>query len=464
MRAHLYVRVSEDKTGEELGVTRQRDDSLTLARQRGWIVAREHPENDTSAAGHKLRPEFEALLTAVAAGEVDTIIAWSLDRLTRNRRDTVRLIEACEPRRVVIALVRGSDLDMSTPAGRLTADILAGVARHEIEQKSDRQQRASRQTADNGGPPAGPVPFGFLPDRTTHHPEQAAAIRAAYDLLLAGESLAGIARTWNQAGLTSGRIRTGVIDTGEPSKWRAETVRAVLLKPRNAGLRAYLGEVVGEAQWKPIVPVETFQAAVALLTDPGRRQAAPSARGHLLSGLARCGTCGAPVNAGTRRPEYFAYRCRTAGHIARRGDHVDAYVRAVVVARLSRPDAVDLLRDDTRPDVGELRIRSLALRSRLDSLAVDFADGELTASQLRTATERIRLQIAQVDAVLAAAGRVSVLSDLAGQPDTAAVWDGLALDRQRAVIDALMVITLHPPGRGARTFDPSTIKIEWRTA
>ena len=136
MRAHLYVRVSEDKTGEELGVTRQRDDSLTLARQRGWIVAREHPENDTSAAGHKLRPEFEALLTAVAAGEVDAIIAWSLDRLTRNRRDTVRLIEACEPRRVVIALVRGSDLDMSTPAGRLTADILAGVARHEIEQKS----------------------------------------------------------------------------------------------------------------------------------------------------------------------------------------------------------------------------------------------------------------------------------------------------------------------------------------
>jgi len=139
-------------------------------------------------------------------------------------------------------------------------------------------------------------------------------------------------------------------------------------------------------------------------------------------------------------------------------------VRAVVVARLSRPDAVDLLRDDTRPDVGELRIRSLALRSRLDSLAVDFADGELTASQLRTATERIRLQIAQLDAALAAAGRVSVLSDLAGQPDTAAVWDGLALDRQRAVIDALMVITLHPPGRGARTFDPSTIKIEWRTA
>ncbi len=464
MAAHVYLRISEDKTGEELGVTRQREDCLTLARHRGWTVTREHPENDTSAAGGKARPRFDQLLAAVELGEVDAIIAWSLDRLTRNRRDTVRLIEACEPHRVVIALVRGSDLDMSTPAGRLTADILAGVARHEIEQKADRQRRASQQSAEGGKPPSGPVPFGFLPDRTTHHPEQAAAIKAAYKALLAGESLASIACRWNEAGLTSGRIRTGVIDTGEPSKWRAETVRAVLLKPRNAALRSYRGEVVGEAQWKPIVPVETFQAAVALLTDPGRRQAAPSTRGHLLSGIALCGVCGAPVNAGTRRPEYFAYRCRTAGHVARRGDHVDDYVRAVVVARLSRSDAVDLLRDDTRPDVGELRIRSLALRSRLDSLATGFADGELTASQLRTGTERIRAQITEVDAALAAAGQVDVLGDLAGVPDVAVVWDGLALDRQRAVIDALMTIGLHPPGQGARVFDPSSVRIEWRGA
>ena len=462
MNAHLYFRISEDKTGEELGVTRQRDDCLTLVRQRGWTIAREHPEDDTSAAGRKARPRFEALLTAVERGEVGAIVAWSLDRLTRNRRDSLRLIEACEPRRVVIALVRGSDLDLSTPAGRLSADILAGVARHEIEQKSDRQRSAAQQAAGSGKPPLGPVPFGFLPDRTTHHPKQAAAIRAAYGSLLAGASLASIARTWNESGLTSGRKRTGVIDHGEPSKWRAETVRTLLLKARNAGLRSYHGEVIGKATWAPIVPEETWQAAVALLTDPRRRQAAPTG-GHLLSGLARCGVCGAPVNAGTRRPEYFAYRCRAAGHVARRGDQVDDYVRAVVVGRLSQPDAIELLRADTRPDAGKLRTRNLTLRSRLDSLATDFAEGELTASQLRTATERIRAQIAEVELQLADAGRVDVLGDLAGAPDVAARWDGLGLDRQRAVIDVLMAITLHPPGQGARTFDPATVKIEWRT-
>ncbi len=146
-----------------------------------------------------------------------------------------------------------------------------------------------------------------------------------------------------------------------------------------------------------------------------------------------------------------------------RGDHADAYVCAVIIERLSRSDAVDLLQHDNRPDAAELRDRSLTLRARLDSLATDFADGELTASQLRIATERIRKQIAEIDDLLADLGKVNVLGGLAGVPNVGAIWDGVGLDRQRAVIDALMTIILHPPGRGARTFDASTIEIEWTT-
>jgi len=461
----VYVRLSEDKTGEALGITRQREDADRLAAARGWPVdsVDYYVDNSVSATSGETRDAWERMMREIEAGRVQVVIGWTIDRVLRSGKDRLRMLDAGREHGITIALTRGSDMDLSTPSGRLAADILGAVAQNEVEQKSDRQRRAAEQVAALGRPPAGPVPFGFLPDRTTHHPAQAAAIRAAYDSLLAGGSLAAIALAWNDAGLTSGRVRTGVIDTGEPSKWRAETVRAVLLKPRNAGLRSYLGETVGEATWEPLVPLATFQAAVALLNDPSRRQAAPSTRGHLLSGLARCGTCGAPVNAGTRRPEYFAYRCRTAGHVARRGDHVDDYVRAVVVARLSRSDAVDLLQHDTRPDAAELRDRSLVLRARLDSLATDFAEGELTASQLRTATQRIRSQIVQLDAQLADLGKINVLGGLAGVPNVGAIWDEVGLDRQRAVIDALMVVTLHPPGQGARTFDSATIEIKWTT-
>jgi site-specific DNA recombinase len=59
---------------------------------------------------------------------------------------------------------------------------------------------------------------------------------------------------------------------------------------------------------------------------------------------------------------------------------------------------------------------------------------------------------------------VSVLGGLVGVDDVRAVWDGLELDRRRAVIDALMTITLDSPGRGARVFDPDTVQIEWKAA
>ena len=408
------------------------------------------------------------MLAGVESGEFDAVVSWSFDRLTRNRRDTVKLIETCQAHATTIAMVRGSDMDMSTPGDRWVADMLAGVARHEIEQKSDRQKRAALQLARSGHPPAGPIPFGFLPDRLTHHPEQSAAIRDAYSSLLAGATLAGVARSWNAAGLLSGRpIETG--PRPRPlSLWRAETVRALLLKPRNAGLRAFNGEIIGTGEWDPIVAEETWRAVVALLSDPGRRGAPPAAR-HLLSGVALCGTCGAPVVAGSTTPTYFSYRCNSRGHVARRGDHADAYVAGgtiegvthpgLVVARLSRPDAVDLLPREDGPDVAALRDRAQALRAKLDGLAVQFADDVITESQLRTMTTRTRENLADAQAELAVAGRTSVVGPPVTAPDVVAVWAGLDVDRKRAVIDTLMTITLHPPGRGARYFDPATLEV-----
>jgi site-specific DNA recombinase len=52
-----------------------------------------------------------------------------------------------------------------------------------------------------------------------------------------------------------------------------------------------------------------------------------------------------------------------------------------------------------------------------------------------------------------------VFGSLVAVPDVRAAWDGLDLDRRRAVIDALMMITLFLPGRGARVFNPATARI-----
>jgi site-specific DNA recombinase len=463
MHVDLYVRQSQDRDGLGLGVSRQEDDGLTLIRQRGWTLRRTHVENDTSAAGSKPRPKFEAMLADIEAGKVGAIVAWNLDRLTRNRRDTVRLIEVCQARGVVIALVRGSDLDMSTPAGRLTADVLAGVARHEIEQKSDRFRRAAEQAAQQGRRLGGRRPFGYDDDGMTIREDESAAIRAAYAAILSGVPLAAIARSWNEAGINTGKIGW---KSGNPTLWTHDTVRRVMLNPRNAGLRRYRGEIVGKAAWPAIVAEETFHAAASVLQDPARRTAGPGRLGmRLLTGIARCGVCEQTVNSGggaRARRGYDIYKCRTMKHVVRQLDPVDAYVVEALIRRLSRSDAADLLVDQGRPNAEALRERAHVLRARLEGLAVEFAEEELTAAQLRAATARLREKLAAVEAEMADAGRVDVIGPLVRAHDKRAAWEALDPDRQRAAVNAVMVVYLLPPGRGKRTFDPETVRIEWR--
>lgn len=461
MRATVYLRISQDRTGLEAGVTRQLEDCRKRAAERGWAVVSEHDDNDRSATSGKRREGFEAMLEELDEGEIDVVIAWTLDRLQRNRRDELRLYELCRRRDATISLVRGPDIEFGTPAGRYVADNLGSLARLEVEMKSDRQQRAQEQAAKDGRRVGGRRPFGYEQDGVTIREPEAKAVREGYEQLLAGVPLAQIARYWNEQGFTTGQTRYKKPHKGEPSLWRSDSVRMVLRNPRNAGKRAYKGEIVGEAVWPALVPEHTWQAAVSMLD--GRRGRGTSAQA-LLTGIALCGVCGATVHAGgAGRPRVRGYRCSgTGGHFSRMAEPVEDYVTEVILARLARPDAAALLIDDARPDLDKLRGEANAVRARLDGLAIEFADGELTASQLRSATKRLRDKLGQVESVMADAGRADLLGPLVGAQDMRSTWTGMTTATQREVIDLLATVTLHPPGRGTRTFRPESVGIEWK--
>lgn len=464
MHVDLYLRQSQDRDGLRYGVERQEEDGRKLIAQRGWTLHRVLTDNDLSASKARPNSGFTAVIADLEAGKVGGVVAWNMARLTRNRRETVQLIEAGQRANAIIAMVRGSDLDMSTPAGRFTADMLASVARHEIEEKSDRYRRAAVQAAQQGRRVGGRRPFGYEADGMTVREDEAALIRAGYAAILAGSTIAALARAWNEAGLHTGKVGW---KSGEPSRWTRDSVRLVLLNPRNAGLRRHLGEVVGKAVWPALVDEETYYAARAVITDPARRTAGPGRLGtRLLTGIALCGVCDQTVMAGSgarARRGHDLYRCRSLKHVSRQLDPVEEYVTELVVERLSRPDARDLLVDHGRPDAGVLKEKAHALRERLDSLAVEFADDDdMSPSQLRAATRRLRERLAVVEGELADAGRTDVLGPLVLAEDVRAAWLALDRERQRAAIDALMVIRLDPPGRGKRYFDPATVRIEWR--
>ena len=416
-------------------------------------------DNDTSAAGKRVRPGFEELMQLIESGTIRAVIAWNLDRLTRNWRDMIRIIEAGMEQELVIILVQGGDMDMATPNGRMMAGIHASIARGEIETKGARQKRANQQAAEAGKWVSGRRPFGYKRDGVTLIEAEALAIGQGYRALLCGGSLSEIARQWNAQGFTAQQTRKG-----EPSPWRQDSVRRVLRNPRYAGQRSYNGVITGPAVWPAIVPQDTWDQAQAILKDPSRRSANRGGPA-LLTGIALCGVCGAPVHRGGSGRGYPTYRCgATWAHFSHKAHPIEQYITALVLAWFAHPDAQARLARAEPADTGELLLRRATLESRVREAKAEFSgDGVVTPEDLRDILRTLRGQISGIDMQLAKAARSSLLVPLIGTADLREAWEGeMTLSQRRAVISALMAPRLLPPGKGARTFQPSSVDPGWK--
>ncbi|HEX5348848.1 MAG TPA: recombinase family protein [Pseudonocardiaceae bacterium] len=457
--AAVYARISQDKAGAGLGVERQEADCRELATRLGWTVVEVFADNDLSAYSGKTRPRYRAMLEAIRAGRVGAVLAWHTDRLHRSPIELEEYITACnDGRDVPTHTVQAGPLDLSTPSGRMVARQLGAVARYESEHRSERVRRAFLQSAQQGRRHGGPRPFGYDDDGMTVREPEAAAVRAAVESVLAGASLRSVARDLTATGLTT---------TMKARAWDAHAVRALLLKPRNAGLRDHQGQVIGPASWPAIVPEEQWRAVVAILTDPARRTSPSDARVKWLgSGIYRCAGCERPtLRVSTAGRGIPCYRCPgepgTTGHVTRVAGPLDAYIEAIVVERLCRPDAVELLRTSA-PDVDlpGLRAAANAARARLAEIAEMLGEGELTRAEAQIARARASARLERAEAEIAGATAASPLAGLVDAPDPAALWAGLDIGRRRAVLDTLMTVTVLPVIRPGPRFDPDTVRIE----
>lgn len=478
-RVAIYLRQSKDQDGDALAIDRQRDNCVRLAEFRGWTVEPTafYIDNNVSASTNRVRPAYQRLVADVRERKVDVVIAWNLDRLTRKPREIEDWIELHEHHGVNLLTSEARDpIDLSTDNGRMLLRITAAVARSEVERKARRQRESNNQARESGIPPTGRRAFGYTvlkpgakactavrvgedgreyPDYG-HEPieSEAAAIRRGFALLLAGESLRSIAREWNAAGLSS----------TSGAAWRQDSVRGVLTNPRYAGLVApprstdsggnsasrYDLAQMHPGTWEPLVSIETWGAASAILRDPARRKVGGAPVRWLLSGLATCGLCGAPVKAGATRDAVKVYRCSATPHLSRRADYADEYVAHATIRYLSETDAAELLAADEAEDTAALRAELSALQARVGDMAGLVADGTLTADQARESMARLRGQIGDLQARLTDAGRTDVLGPLVAAEDVREAWAGLSVDMRRAVVAALWAVSMVSPGKGSR--------------
>jgi site-specific DNA recombinase len=270
------------------------------------------------------------------------------------------------------------------------------------------------------------------------------------------------------------------VKTSTGASWSTTALRTFLTSPRIAGLRSHQGQVVGPAVWAPILDETTWKRVTAILTDPARKRKR-AVRSYLLTGLLRCGRCGMAMVATPRQTKtgagkrgvyvygkgatQRAYGCAKTsggcGGVFVLASGIDAFVTDAVLYRLRGAKlGVARRRLAKATDDSTLLSEIAADEAMLVELAEDFAERRISRSAFHAATDRVQGRLDTTRTTLAAESTPDVL---AGIDDLADEWQGLALERQRAVIGAVLAsITVGPAAGPRNRFDPNRVAFRWR--
>jgi len=448
----VYLRVSLDSTGEKLAIKRQRKECLEIIDKRGWTVAGEYVDNSISASDErKQRPAYDALCRDYAAGKFDALVCWDLDRLTRQPRQLEDWITASDKRGLHIVTANG-EADLSTDGGILFAGIKLQVARSEVRRKSARQIAAQKQRAELGKPAKGIRPTGYTISGEVIE-DEAAIIRRIFNRFTSGDTLKGIAADLQADGITTRR----------GGQWSSSSVASILQNARYAGRSVYKGGDVGPATWPAIISEAQFAAVQARLDDPRRKtRGEDTARKHLGSGLYHC-SCGLRVKSSSGMGNGLnRYTCRHTCYY-RSARPVDEYVLAVIRGRLALPDLRELLvKPVDESKLAALTVERKELRHRMKTFEADYDAGLIDGRRLKAATDKTEARLNEIRSqeakLIAQNGPDSVLA----AENPVAAFDAAPLAIRQQVVDTLAVITLYKGKHGSRTFEPESVRFEWK--
>jgi len=289
----------------------------------GWVCLPARYDDGGYTGGNTERPALQRLLDDARGGQIDCVVVYKVDRLSRSLLDFARIMGVFEEHGVAFVSVTQS-FNSANSMGRLTLNILLSFAQFEREVISERTRDkihlARQQGKWSGGRPV--LGYDATPDgrRLAANPVEAERVRCIFGLYLEAGTLrrtldALEARGWgNKTWLT----RKGQVHKG--NAFNMTTLHYLLTNP------VYLGKVRHHGQLYPgeheaIVSEETFAEVQRLLARNKRCGGEVRNRsGAMLSHLLWCKACGTPMihsySAKKNQRRYHYYVC---SHAQKRG-------------------------------------------------------------------------------------------------------------------------------------------------
>jgi site-specific DNA recombinase len=484
-RPAIYCRISLDRAGAGVGVERQLDACTRYAETLGWPGCRVYTDNDQSAYSGKPRPGYERMVADIETGEIDGVLCWHTDRLTRTPTELESLILLAKRRGLILEAVENS-VDLHTASGVLTARISTVVARHESEHAAERQRERILQGARKGKQLSGSRrPYGYAPNyfvisgegervrrRITDvaiDPAEAEIIRECARRVLAGEAISSVARDLNRRG----------IPTSEGNAWNRLTLRRMLCSARISGRREHIrrdtygtsrpliGEIVSTtSEWPTIISPADSDKLRALLADPSRCKTPGPARRHLLSGILRCGRCEAHHPMVARDTRYVCNLNAPRGGcgLSIIKSATDECVSGVVLRRLANPEMVRLLLSQG-DDTDALYAQIEADEAKLAVWTQRELNGVVTATAFDQAASVLTSRIKAARRALKERMVTNPLEDFVGpHEEMQARWEAMNVEQRRAVLNSTLVAVTVTPARnfGCNRFDMERLQPLYR--
>jgi site-specific DNA recombinase len=292
-----YCRKStESEDRQMLSIDSQIDEGKKLANDLGVKIPLEHllTESKSAKVAYK-RPLFEAMLQMIESGEINSIISWHPDRLSRNAIDAARLIEQMDKGKLIEIVTPGQTF-RNTPFDKFMFMLQCSQAKMENDKNGVDVKRGLHKKASMGMYPA-PAPVGYKNDKYAEKgnkvplkdEERFPLVRRMVDFMLTGNYT--VAQMWKIA-----RNEWGVIMANGKKISRATTYR-IFSNPFYYGKYEY---PLGSGNWydaiheKLMTEVE-YDKLQFILGKKGK----PRPKSHIFdfTGTMHCGGCGASITA-----------------------------------------------------------------------------------------------------------------------------------------------------------------------
>jgi len=233
--AALYARVSSERQKEEQTIGSQTEALKEYARTNGYTVLPEWVFQDEGYSGAILkRPDLERLRDLAAEGQIETILVYSPDRLSRKYAYQVLLME--EFTRQGVETIFMNSPPASTPEEHLLLQFQGMIAEYERAQIAERTRRGKRHRARSGSINVlSGAPYGYRYVKKTETSaayydvieEEAATVRDVYQWYAEEAlSIGEITRRLNARGIGTRQGKSG---------WERSTVSALLRNPDYKG-------------------------------------------------------------------------------------------------------------------------------------------------------------------------------------------------------------------------------------